>query len=167
MKIAPIDIAHKEFDRKFMGFDPTQVAHFLTSISSELEDLIKERNSLKENLREKELTVLDFKEREQALKKTLETATQMAERIRTDAEREAKLIVNDANYKAETIVRDARDSLKRIYQEISELKKIRVQFESNLRALAQAHLAILDEGAKYMPTTTKGILPQAEPPQSN
>lgn len=152
MKIAPIDISHKEFGRKFMGYDPHSVNDFLALISAEMEELLRERNALKEAVRERDLAIVEFKERDQALKKTLETATQMAERIRADAEREAKLIVNDANYRAETMTRDARDSIKRIYNDINDLKKLRIQFESNLRALAQAHLALLDEGTKYMPT---------------
>lgn len=152
MKIAPIDIAHKDFSRKMMGFDPAEVIEFLTHIAQEMEELIREKNGLKEVLREKELVLMELKEQDQLLKKTLETAAQMAERIRSDADREAKLIINDANYKAEIITRDARDSIKRNYQEINDLKKARIQFESHLRALAQAHLALLDEGAKYIPT---------------
>ncbi len=53
MRIAPIDIAHKTFHRKMMGFDPDEVMDFLRLCAEELEGLIKERNSLRENLREK------------------------------------------------------------------------------------------------------------------
>ena len=47
MKIAPIDIAHKTFNRKMMGFDPTEVMDYLRNISDEMENLIRERNQLK------------------------------------------------------------------------------------------------------------------------
>ncbi len=151
MKIAPIDIAHKSFVRKFMGVDADEVAEFLKSVADEMEELIRERNSLREVLREKELQVAEYKERDGMLKSTLTTATQMSEKIRFDADREARLITDDARQKAELIVRDARDSLRKIYGEISELKKARVQFENNLRALAQAHLAMIEQGAKLMP----------------
>ncbi len=151
MKIAPIDIAHKTFSRKFMGFDPDEVRDFLQRISEEMESLARERNQLRENLREKELVIMDYRERDDMLKKTMETATQMTEKLRLDAEREAKLIVNDAKQKAELIIKDSRDSLKKTYSEISNLKRARVQFENNLRALAQAHLSMLQQGDKYMP----------------
>lgn len=151
MKIAPIDIAHKTFSRKFMGFEPDEVRDFLERISEEMEALARERNQLRENLREKEMVILDYRERDDMLKKTMETATQMTEKLRQDAEREAKLIVNDAKQKAEMIIKDSRDSLKKTYAEISNLKRARVQFENNLRALAQAHLGMLQQGDKYMP----------------
>jgi cell division initiation protein len=116
-----------------------------------MEALIQERNNLKETLREKDLSLMEYKDRDQVLKETIATATQMGERLRQDADREAKLIVADANQKAEIITRDSRDSLKKMYQEVTDLKRARMQFEANLKALAQAHLSLLEQGEKYMP----------------
>lgn len=151
MKIAPIDIAHKTFARKFMGLDADEVQDFLRSLADEMENVIRERNSLRETLREKELIVNEYKERDELLKNTITTATRMSDRIHADAEREAKLVLSDAQQKADMIVRDARDSLKKIYQEITDLKRTRMQFENNVRALVQSHLTMLDQGNKIMP----------------
>lgn len=151
MRIAPIDIAHKTFHRKMMGFDPDEVMDFLRQVAEELESLVKERNQLKETLREKELSVAEYRERDELLKSTITTATRMSERMHVDAERESRLIINDANQKADVIVREARDSLKRLYGEITELKKVRMQFENNVRAVVQSHLTMLDQGQRIMP----------------
>ena len=151
MRITPIDIAHKSFGKRMMGLDADEVMDFLQQVASQMEALIQERNSLKEALREKDLSLMEYKERDQVLKETIQTATQMAERLRQDADREAKLIVADAQQKAEIITRDSRDSLKKMYQEVTELKRARMQFEANLKALAQAHLSLLEQGEKYMP----------------
>ncbi len=134
-----------------MGLDPDQVMDFLRVVAEELETLIKERNSLKETLREKELAVAEYRERDELLKSTITTATRMSEKMQVDADREAKLIINDANQRAEAIVREARDSLKRIYNEITDLKKVRMQFENNVKALIQSHMTMLDQGQKIMP----------------
>src|SRR4051812_11071819 len=151
MRIAPIDIAHKTFRRKIMGFDADEVTEFLRLVAQELETLIKERNTLKENLREKELSVAEYRERDELLKSTITTATRMSEKIQVDAERESKLILHDANQKADTIVRESRDSLKRIYGDINDLKRVRMQFENNLKALIQSHLTMLEQAQKIMP----------------
>jgi cell division initiation protein len=119
MKIAPIDIAHKSFSRKFAGLNAEEVEGFLKDVAEEMEGLIRERNQLKEVMREKDLQMLEFKERDKALKETLMTAHKMTDTLRKDAERESLLIINDANQRAEAIVRDARDSLKKTYQEIT------------------------------------------------
>ncbi|NUN04450.1 MAG: DivIVA domain-containing protein [Bdellovibrio sp.] len=151
MRITPIDIAHKSFGKKIMGLDTDEVMDFLQQIASQMEALIQERNSLKEAIREKELSLLEYKERDQVLKETIATASQMSERLRQDADREARLIIADAQQKSEIITRDSRDSLKKMYQEVTDLKRARMQFEANLKALAQAHLSLLEQGEKYMP----------------
>ncbi len=151
MRIAPIDIAHKTFHRKMMGFDPDEVMDFMRQVAGEMEALVKERNTLRETLRDKELAIAEYRERDELLKSTITTATRMSEKMQVDAERESKLIIQDANQKADAIVRESRDSLKRIYNDISELKRVRMQFENNMKALIQSHLTMLEQGQKIMP----------------
>lgn len=151
MKIAPIDIAHKTFTRKVMGLDQNEVTDFLRDIADQMEEIIRERNQFKEALRQKDLQVMEYKERDESLKATIATASKMAEQIRVDAEREGKLVIGDAQQKADIIVRDARDQLKRIYQEIADLKRTRMQFEVNVRSLCQAHISMLDQAHLAMP----------------
>lgn len=151
MRIAPIDIAHKSFNRKVMGLDADEVANFLRDIADQMEELIRERNSLKEIARQKDIQLIEYKERDDSLKATLATATRMSEQIRQDSEREAKLIINDAAQKAEVVMRDGRDQLKRLYQEIADIKKLRMQFESNLRAVCQAHISMVESSHMHLP----------------
>lgn len=151
MKIAPIDIAHKTFARKVMGLDADEVADFLRDIADQMEEINRERNALKEMIRQKDLQIMEYRERDETLKATIATATKMSDQIRVDAEREGKLIVGDAQQKAEFILKDSRDSLKRVYQEIADIKRIRMQFEVNLRSLCQAHISMLDQSHMTMP----------------
>lgn len=153
MKITPIDIAHKSFAKKIMGCDPQEVTDFMQQISAQLEALIYERNHLKELLREKELTLLEYKEKDKMLKETISAASQMSDKIKVDAEREAKLIITDAQQKAEMLLRDSKDSLRKTYQDITDLKRARLQFEANLKALVQAHMSILEQGERFLPST--------------
>lgn len=157
MKITPIDVSHRTFSRRMFGYDDNEVTEFLNAVAGQLEALIHERNVLREALREKDVQITEYKERDQLLKNTITTASQMAEKMKQDGEREARLIIADAQQKAEFMTRDSRDSLRKIYGEITELKKARMQFESNLKALAQAHLTLLDQGEKYMPNIGLGI----------
>ncbi len=157
MKIVPIDVAHKTFKKKMMGYEIDEVTEFLHAVADEMEQLIKERNDLKEQLRDKELRILEYKERDKVLNGTIETAQKMSAKIQDESEREAKLIINDAHHKADIITRDARDSLKKVYGELSDLKKTRVQIEANMRALLQAHLQLLDEQLKVIPNVSAPV----------
>lgn len=165
MKLTPIDVAHKTFGKKLIGISEEEVTEFLRLVAVQMEETIRDRNDLKESLREKELTLLEVKEHDEMLRTTIATAAQMAEKLRQDAEREARLIINEANQKAEAIVKEARESLKKNYQEISELRRIRMQFEANLKSLAQAHLTLLEQGERYMPQmslSNMSMVPGAE-----
>ena len=151
MKYFPKEIAAKIFDRKMMGFDPEQVEDYLVAIAAQMEALLQENTYLKSTLKDKELDLLHYKDKEQLLQQTMTHASQTTEKMRQDADRDGKLIVNEAHQKAEIIVKEAKDSLRKMYQEISELKKSKMQFEANLKAMAQAHLSLLDQGEAFMP----------------
>ena len=151
MKITPVDITHKTFQKKMFGLDEAEVMDFLSQTATQMEDLIRERNAFKDAIRERDLALHDFKQRDESLKATITSASHMTDRLRQDAEREAKLILADAQQKADAITRDSRDSLKKIYQEIADLKRMKMQFEANLRAMAQAHLSLIETGDKFMP----------------
>ena len=137
-----------------MGYDPDDVADFLLVVAAQMDALLQERNSLREAIKEKELTILEYKDRDQVLKATLTSASQMTEKMRNDAEREAALIINDAQQKAELITRDAKDSIRKVFSEIADLKRTRMQFEANLKAMVQAHMSLLDQGQQFMPKMT-------------
>lgn len=148
MKLTPIEVYQKTFNKKMRGYDEKEVDAYLSEIAATFEQLLNEKNSLKDSLREKDLRLAEYKEREQTLQSTIQTASHMAEKMREDAGREAKLIVQDAQQKAEAIVRDAKESLRKMYTEISDIKRIRMQFESGFKALINAHLNLIEEGHK-------------------
>jgi cell division initiation protein len=151
MKHYPTEIARKTFERKMMGYDPDDVSDFLTVIAAQMEALIQERNSLRDALKDKDMSLLEYKERDQILKATITSASTMTEKMKSDAERESKLIINDAQQKAEMITRDAKESLRKTYQEIADVKRAKMQFEANLKSMVQAHLSLLDQSDHFMP----------------
>jgi cell division initiation protein len=142
-----------------MGYDPDDVTEFLSLVAAELEAVIHERNKIKEALREKELQILEYKDRDRILKDTITTAQKMSEKIKADTDREAQIILQDAHHKAEIIVRDARDSLKNVYKDINDLKRIKLQFEANFKAMIQTHLDLIGKQDQYLPN-----IPEAKSP---
>ena len=145
MHLSPLEISQKLFIKRMMGYDIQEVTDFLYILSSQVEELVQERNKLREALKEKEYQLFEYKERDKILKDTIATAGQMAEKIRVDAERESKLIINEAKTKAEFITRDARDSIGRSYEEMTNLKKIKAQFEAQIKAVVQSHLEMIQQ----------------------
>ena len=78
-----------------------------------MEEIIRERNHLKEQVREKELAIMEYRQRDETLKATVHMAAKMSKQMKTESEKEAELILKDAHQRAEMIVKEAKDSLKR------------------------------------------------------
>ena len=145
MKITPVDIHHKEFSHQIWGINKDEVNEFLRHVSYELEAITLERNQLKESVREKEMTLLEFKERDKVLSQTIATASQMAEKINAEAQKEALNIKKEAELQAEQMLQETREQLKLMYKEIMDLKRMRLQFEANMKSLAQAHIDLIEK----------------------
>lgn len=151
MRVAPIDIAQKTFSRKFYGLDTEEVYDFLRDVADDFESLARQVDQLKESQKKNDESLDEYRQREEALKQTLQTASQMSERMRTEAQREADIIIKEARQRADIIIREARDSLRNMYQDINDLKKSRMQFEAGLKSLVKAHLAMIDQGHTVVP----------------
>lgn len=148
MRISPVDISNKNFSKKVMGLDAQEVYEFLRDVADQMEELVRERNRLKEECAKKDTEMREYKERDEALRATIQAASRMSEQFRQDAEREADLIINDARQRSEVLIKDARDSLRRMYHEIADLKKSRMHYETSLRAMMESHLTMLDQSRK-------------------
>jgi cell division initiation protein len=100
MRITPLDIQQKQFPMKFRGFDVEEVYAFLEVIREEMEELLRENASLKENVQRSESQIKGYRDMEATLQETLMTAQQMVEDYKTNARKEAELVVKEAELKA-------------------------------------------------------------------
>jgi cell division initiation protein len=143
MNISPLDIHQKRFRRALRGFDRQEVEAFLGLVATEFESLVKEAVALREETQRKEEIIAEYKSRERSLQETLITAQKASEEIREAARREAEITISEAELQAEKIVQGAHSRFMRIVDDINEIKRQRVQFESSLRALVDSHLKLL------------------------
>ena len=81
----------------------------------------------------------------------LVSAQKSAEQIKSNAEREARLIISEAEVKAEGLLNEAGNRLARMEQEISELRRNRLQFGARMRSLLDSFRQVLDDDAKDAP----------------
>ena len=74
MKITPLEIRQKTFEKKIRGYDKDEVNAFLLSLSQEWERMIDSSKELKYRLEVSENEVKKLREVESSLFKTLKTA---------------------------------------------------------------------------------------------
>lgn len=144
MRITPLDIQQKQFPVKFRGFDVEEVYAFLEVIREEMEELLRENASLKENVQRAENQMKEFKDMETTLRETLMTSQQMVEEYKTTARKEAELFIKDAEIKADNLIKEAQEKVIKIHEDIVDLKGIRRHFKEELKRLIEGHMRMLD-----------------------
>jgi cell division initiation protein len=144
MRITPMDIQQKQFPVKFRGFDVDEVYSFLELIREELEELLRENSSLKEQLSRLEEQMKEYGRMETTLRETLMTTQQMVEDYKTNARKEAELIIREAEVKADTMVKEAQERVVKIHEDIVDLKGIRRHFKEEVKRLIDSHMKMLE-----------------------
>jgi cell division initiation protein len=144
MKMTPLDIRQKRFEASLRGYAKPAVEAFLELLATEFEEVVKENITLKEELKRTQLKLEQHKERERALQETMVTAQRISEDMKEAAKKEAEIIIADAEHQAEKIVHSAHQKLVKVVEDINELKRQRIQFESQVRAVVDAHVKLLE-----------------------
>ncbi len=144
MKITPLDIQQQQFKGKLIGgLDPEDVDGFLQQVAQELEDLIRENTDLREQSRKAIAEKEEMARREADIRETMLAAQKITEEMKSNAQKEATLITSEAELKAEKIVAEAENRLVQLNNQIQELRREKLQFESALKSLLDAHYKML------------------------
>lgn len=149
MKITPLDIQQQQFKGKMIGgLNPDDVDSFLQAVAQEMENLIRENTSLREQVQKSLCEAEVLTQREKDLRETLLAAQKISEEMKSNARKEADLIVAEAEVQAEKILADAQNRIVQLRNDILELRRQKTQFETSFQSLLDSHakmLAVTDE----------------------
>jgi cell division initiation protein len=144
MRITPLDIQQKQFPMKFRGFDMDEVYSFLELVREEMEELMRENASLKEQLSRTDAQLQEYNSMSVTLRETLVTTQQMVEDYKANSKKEAELIIKDAESKADDIIKAAQVKAVKIHEDIVELKGIRRHFKEEVKRLLDSHMKMIE-----------------------
>lgn len=144
MRITPLDIQQKQFPVKFRGFDEEEVDSFLELVREEMEELLRDNSSLREETKKLEKQLKEYKNIESTLRDTLIATEQMVEEYKNNAKKDAELIKKEAELKADEILGGAQEKVVKIHEDITDLKGVRRHFKEELRRLIEGHLSMLE-----------------------
>ena len=175
MALNPDDIVSYEFKQALRGYAISEVDDLLDRLADQVERDERDRDELRQRLRDTEARLASALETESMLKRTLITAQQAADRSMADAreqadelrvasEREVMEQLRQANAEADRIVAEAHqtaqaelDGARRELADLSarlvELRQLNEQHRSHMRHYLSDQLATLDELAPIPPTS--------------
>lgn len=155
MKLTPLDMQQQQFPNGAFGYQKKEVRTFLEFVSREFETLLAQQKEQQTELRRLEDELFKYREREDMLKEALVTAQRIAEDTRAQAKKESDLVIAEAEMKAERIIHHAHTRLLAILEEITDMKRQRIQLEEGLRQIISTHQKLLDAG-REQPSPREG-----------
>lgn len=117
MKITPIEIRQKAFERVLRGYDKEEVNAFLQSLSQEWERVLEENREYRIKLEVTQKEVQKLREVETSLYRTLKTAEDTSTQLIEQAGRSADLQLRESRSQSEAMLNDARAKAAQLTQE--------------------------------------------------
>jgi len=146
MKMTPLDILQHKFKISFRGFDVREVDGFLGDIADAFQLLMNENETLKNETDKLKQDITEYLNREETFKLALLNSQSVMEQMKDNAQKSAEVIIADAEVKAEKILSRANSRLFRLQEDISELKRQRIQMEVRIASIIDAHSKLLEMG---------------------
>ncbi|GIV37567.1 MAG: hypothetical protein KatS3mg032_1946 [Cyclobacteriaceae bacterium] len=145
MKITPLEIRQRTFEKNFRGYDKDEVNAFLLTLSQEWERLQDESRELKLRLEAAEKEVSRMREVESSLFKTLKTAEDTGTSLIEQSRQQADLLVREARLQSEALLNEAHEQARQI-TDAAELRsrQLLAEMEIRLKALAENYRKLQD-----------------------
>lgn len=138
MKITPLEIRQKNFERTMRGYDKDEVTAFLVTLSQEWERLIDETKELRIKYEASEREVSKLREVESSLYKTLKTAEDTGANLIDQAQKTAELHLRESQLKADSLLNEAKERAKNTMDEAEQsAKEVIEDMEQRLMDLVQ------------------------------
>ena len=122
---------------------------FLDNIAATLGSHRTELQAVRERAAGLEVQLIELRKKETALNNTLVAAQQVVEEMKRNAQKEVELRLKEAELQAERVVRDGWEQLRRITQELDEMRKEKRLFldrwHTSIRTIERA-LVLAAEG---------------------
>jgi cell division initiation protein len=138
--ITPAEIQKKAFTKGVRGYKEDEVDSFLDLITLDIDKLIQENNVLNEKIRTLGVEIERYRNSENAIFDTLESAKALMADISASAEKRAEIVLKNAELDADRVQREARESVERITEEAVEMARRWEQFKTRYKNLLQNEL---------------------------
>jgi cell division initiation protein len=136
MRISPLEIRQKTFEKNFRGYEKDEVHAFLLTLSQEWERVMDENKELKIKLEAAEREVHKLREVEGSLYKTLKTAEDTGANVIDQAKKTAELHLRESQFRAEAMLNEAKSKAKDTIEESeTRAKQIVADMEDRMKSL--------------------------------
>ncbi|WP_068840094.1 DivIVA domain-containing protein [Pontibacter akesuensis] len=138
MKITPLEIRQKTFEKAFRGLDKDEVNAFLLTLSQQWEKLQDENKDLRMKLDASHRETQKLREVESSLYKTLKTAEDTGNSIMEQAKKSAELQARESELKADELMNQARNEARQMLEDAKkQAERVVLEMQEQVKALDQ------------------------------
>lgn len=138
MRITPLEIRQKSFEKNFRGYDKDEVNAFLLTLSQEWERTLDDTKEFRLKLEAAEREVAKLREVESSLYKTLKTAEDTGANVIEQARQAADLHLRESHMRAEGMLNEAKGKAKDTIEEAdAKAKEILADMEDRLKVMVE------------------------------
>ncbi len=158
MRLSPLDIQHMEFPSALNGYPRKQVREFLERVAAELEEVLKENQSLRDEMKRRDQKIDDLQGSEAELKRVVIAAERIANETRENAKREAALIVQEAEQRRNKVISETEQRREKLVAEADARRtEILTDAENRIRE-ARAELLRLEREQRLFREQFRALL---------
>ena len=158
-------INKQDFSTKMRGYNQDEVKAFIQEVSQTVQELTEKNNALQETVKADEEKLKYFTELKDSLNKSILVAQEAADKVKTNAKREADImireaqkqatdIVSEANEKSNQVIETSAEDTRKLTTETNDLKKQTRIFRQRLQVMLESQLEVVksDEWDKLLAT---------------
>lgn len=158
-------INNQDFSTKMRGYNQEEVKAFIQEVSQTVQELTEKNNALQEAVKADEKKLKYFTELKDSLNKSILVAQEAADKVKTNAKREADImireaqkqatdIVSEANEKSNQVIETSAEDTRKLTTETNDLKKQTRIFRQRLQVMLESQLEVVksDEWDKLLAT---------------
>jgi cell division initiation protein len=140
MRITPLEIRQKSFEKKLRGYDKDEVNAFLLTLSQVWEQVMEDNKELKINNENAQREIKQLREVENSLFKTLKTAEDTGANIMDQANKAAELHLRETQMSADVLLNEAKSKARSLIEEADDRSThILEGLESEVKSIAQVY----------------------------
>lgn len=148
MVLTPLDIQNKEFRTVFRGYSQDEVNLFLSRVLKDYEQVYKENQELKEEIKKLSSELDHYHKMEETLNRTLVMAQEASEELKKNTVKECELMKKENELQIQKALKEAQAKIEAMQEEYEKLVEEAGNFKIRLKSELRAYLEML-EGKKF------------------
>jgi len=147
-ELSPSEIKNRDFKKTMLGYSPEEVVGFLDQVAKLWQKIQKREKDFVAQIEKLESCIKAWETREADLEKIKAQSLKEAQSILDEAQKSARDLIQDAEKRALDVRKNTESWLAQVLQDVEEVEKQKIGFETALRAALDSHYEILKKGTE-------------------